>query len=197
MSIKHCIQQDIKWNCTPDLATLRYTGDGIPVFLWDSLTNYENLGIILSSLVVKDHYASVYHNAVTDKRYVPWYNINPSSQRYDSYCLEEHEDVEYVEVPGYSLGDPLPIMGKFCYISLKAIQELDLYYENERDFTRKIIKVKPSRYAAVARPAYAWFNTVDQLTEFNSTTSEYDFASDIDVTPFATETHNKEDYYKY
>ena len=182
-SIKSFINVDVKHNSTPDLPSLRYYGAGIPVFLWDNMQDYQNITSILGSTEMATSYESKFYNALTVNKYVPWYNMDDSRDSYAAYCLEEYEDLAFFDVPEYTIGKPLPIKGKIALVSLEALQELDIYYENEKIFTRTLIKVYPSQYCKTPTEVFAWFNTIDQISSFDQDTSEYVLDKNIDPTP--------------
>lgn len=183
-SIKTYIDTDIKYNMTPDLSTLRYYGSGIPVFLWDDLQDYQTLSMILGAIDFNNNYESKYFNALSVQKYVPWYNMGDSKETYAAYCLEEYDDLAFLDVPEYTLGIPLQLKGKLALFSVEAMQELDAYYENGRLFTRTKINVYSSHYSKKPMEAYTWFNYVDQISTFDTQTSEYVLDEDIDFTPF-------------
>lgn len=183
-SIKNYIDADVKYNATPDTPTLRYYGSGIPVFLWDDLQDFSVINTILGSLCVEENYESRYFSAMTVGQYVPWYNMDESNDSFAAYCLEEYEDLAFLDVPEYTMGMPLQIKGKVSLVSLEALQELDNYYENQHIFTREKIKVYPSPWSKDATEAYAWFNGVDQISSFDTSSNEYILDKNIDLTPF-------------
>jgi len=197
LSIKNFIEIDVKYNMTPDLPKLRYFGGGVPVFLWDDLQDYNTLCTVLGSIDMRTHYESKFFNAFTVGKYVPWYNMDEAKERYAAYCLEEYEDIEYLSVPEYTIGKPLQVKGKVVCLSVEAIQELDIYYENEHIFTRHRIQVYPSQWSKQPQEVYAWLNDVDQISCFDSKTSEYILDQDIDPTPFKSKTiSNGPDHYE-
>lgn len=183
-TIKNYIDADVKYNLTPDLPILRYYGRGIPVFLWDDLQDYSTFSAILGSLPLEDCYEARFPNAVTQNKYVPWYNMDESKESFAAYCLEEYEDLAFLDVPSYTMGMPKQIKGKIAAVSLEALQELDCYYENQEIFTRCLIKVYPSNWTSTPMEVFAWFNSVDQISSFDTETSEYILDKNIDLTPF-------------
>lgn len=183
-SIKNYIDVDVKYNVTPDLPTLRYNGCGIPVFIWDDLQDYSTISAVLQSLPMQDCYLSVYPTAITCNKYIPWYNMDDSRDSFAAYCLEEHEDLALLEVPGYTVDTPLQMRGKVVRVSLEALRELDMYYENNHIFSRQKIKVFPSAYNKLPLEVYTWFNNVDQISSFDTQNSEYILDKNIDLTPF-------------
>lgn len=183
--IKKWIEIDLKYGRTYDTPSLRYTGNrGIPVFLYDDLSSEETLKSILSFVSYKDNVAVTHPSAVTVGDFVPMYNLSNASGYYNAYCLEEHEDLDFLSVPDYTKGKALPIRGKLIHVSLEAMNELDMYYENEKDFYRTMIKVNPSIYYENPMWAWAYFNDVDQVATFDTKTSEYVVDPSIDLTTF-------------
>lgn len=196
MSIKSSIDIDKEYCMTPDLPYLRYLGKAIPIFLWDDLQDFRTLEGILTNVDVPANYESKFHSALTVNSYVPWYNMESSPDTYASYCLEEHEDLDFLSIPEYTIGDPLPVKGKVANVSLKALEELDVFYENERLFTRQAVKVYPSQWSKTAITVYTWLNGVDQISVFDEKSSEYVLDKDLDFTPFATQkTQQGEEHY--
>lgn len=196
-NIRNFIDVDIKYNMTPDLPYLRYYGKGIPVFLWDDLQDYNTLSTVLSTLDMKRHYESKFFNSLTMTNYVPWYNMDESRDSYEAYCLEEYDDLAFLDVPSYTMGVPLPMKGKLVNVSLEALQELDAYYENEHIFTRTEIKVRASEWSQTPIDAFSWFNNVDQISSFDNSTSEYVLDKNLDLTPFKSKAKsNGPEYYE-
>jgi len=183
-SIKNYIDADVKYSVTPDLAELRYYGSGIPVFLWDNLQDYNTISAVLGSLPLEDCYESKYFSALTAGKFVPWYNMDDSKDSFPAYCLEEYEDLAFLDVPEYTVSKPKQIKGKVVMLSLEALQELDQYYENQHIFTRCKVKILPSQWSKDCYEVFAWFNNVDQISSFDTETSEYILDKNIDLTPF-------------
>lgn len=177
------ISADIDDNVTPDLAEMRYYGDTIPVFLWDDLQDYSNLVMALHPFNVSDHYQVKFFSARTVTEHVPWYNLKDSDKAYTSYCLEEYDDVCFLDLPEYSSATPRPVRGKIAKVSLAALKKLDEYYNNTYIFTRQIVAVKPSNDAKPIK-AYTWFNQVDQISTYSNEDCEYILDDGLDFTPF-------------
>lgn len=197
MSIKNYIDIDKEYNVTPDLPYMRYFGSGIPVFFWDGLKDFSTLQAVLSSINVEKNYESKFYNAMTVGKYVPWYNMEDNRDSYASYCLEEYDDLVFLDLPDYTMGIPLSVQGKVVNVSLEALLELDAFYENEHIFTRQLIEVHPSQWSTTKIKAFTWFNTVDQISTFDTKTSEYTLDKNLDFTPFSTRTTQKgEEYYE-
>lgn len=196
MSIKHSIEADMKYTYTPDLPRLRYCG-AVPIFLWDDLTDFQLLATILGSTPTKDNYRSWFGRAVTEEKFLPWYNICSDKFSYATYCMRDFTDTSSIELPDYALEQPRRVLGKMAKVSLAALQELDLYYDNERHFKRVLISVQPTPYSTMTKACYTWMNTADGITEFDTKLSEYALMDNIDPTPFSTETINQEEFYKY
>lgn len=195
-TIKNYIDADVSYNFTPDLPRLRYYGSGIPVFLWDDLKDFKSLQFALGSLDLSACYESRFFQAITAQNYVPWYNMDESQGSYPAYCLEEFEDIDFLGLPEYTKGDPLPMKGKLVSVSLQALQELDCYYENNHIFERTLITVYPSQWNKQPMQAYTWLNNVDNLSTFDGKTQEYVLDENIDPTPFRTTSSNSEKFYE-
>lgn len=197
MSIKHCIDTDLKWNSTPDLPKLRYA-QKIPIFLWDDLIDFTTFSATMREVAeLSKNYRSISNFAVTVEKFIPWYNLSDSSSRYNAYCFREVADVANIDLPEYSIDKPLPMRGKRADVSLAILQALDVYYENERDFERYLIWVKDSTHSVHHKLCYTWLNKEDQVLEFDSKTSEYVPASGIDLTPFRTEELGNQEFYSF
>jgi hypothetical protein len=194
--IKALIDVDVKYNLTPDLPKLRFYGHGIPVFLWDGLQDYSTITTIIGCTDMTNNYESKFYNALTVNKFVPWYNMDDSKDSYAAYCLEEHEDVALLEVPEYTIGTPLQMKGKICLVSVLALQELDMYYENDSIFTRTEIDVYSSQYTRTPMRVFTWLNSADQISSFDNETSEYILDKNIDLTPFKDTTVNGVNYYE-
>jgi|SRR6056297_3943722 len=195
-SIKSLVNVDTKYNHTFDLPKLRYLGAGIPVFLWDNLQDFPDASAILGCTDMSQSYESKYFNALTVNKYIPWYNMDDSKDSYAAYCLEEHEDIAFLDLPEYTTAKPLPIKGKVCLVSLEALQELDIYYENERLFTRTRIQVYPSQYCKKPIEVFTWFNSVDQISSFDQDANEHVLDANIDPTPFRDSNVGGKEYYE-
>lgn len=195
-SIKSLVNVDTKYNHTFDLPKLRYFGAGIPVFLWDNLQDYPDASAVLGCIDMSQNYESKYFNALTANKYIPWYNMDDSKDSYAAYCLEEHEDIAFLDLPEYTMAKPLQIKGKVCLVSLEALQELDIYYENERLFTRTRIQVYPSQYCKTPIEVFTWFNSVDQISSFDQDANEHLLDANIDPTPFRDSNVGGKKYYE-
>jgi hypothetical protein len=195
-SIKSFVNVDTKYNHTFDLPKLRYYGSGIPIFLWDNNQDYPDINAVLGAIDMSLNYESKYFNALTANKYVPWYNMDDSKDSYAAYCLEEYEDIAFLDVPEYTMATPKPIKGKVCLVSLEALQELDIFYENERLFTRSSIQVYPSQYCKKPMEAFTWFNNVDQISSFDEDVNEHVLDANIDPTPFRDSNVGGVEYYE-
>lgn len=194
-TIQNWIDIDVKYGRTFDLPKLRYAGGGgIPVFLWDNCQTLDVLDAALSFSNSTDSKSLTHPSAVTKNKYVPWYNMGESRDAFAAYCLEEYEDLDFLDIPEYTKDVPLQLEGKVYNLNLEAIVELDLYYENNETFNRVPIEVYPSKYYQQPKWVWAYLNTVDQLATFNTTTSEYMLDEDVDPTVFRKhpETYNKD-----
>lgn len=189
------IKEDIKNNSTPDLAEMRYYGDTIPVFLWDDLQDYANISMALHPLSVSDNYQVRFFSAHTMSEHVPWYNLKASEKAFTSYCLEEYDDVCFLDIPDYSKGTPRQVQGKIVKVSLAALQKLDEYYCNTYIFTRQVVSVKPSKLAQPCK-AYTWFNQVDQISTYSNEDCEYILDEGLDFTPFKENIEQDTKFYK-
>lgn len=198
-TVRKWLEIDTKYNRTYDMPKLRYYGSvGIPVFFWDSLKTSDAFQSVLSYVSVADETTLVHPTAVTKNKYVPWYNVGESSDVFSAYCIEEHEDLDFIGVPEYTKGEAHPIEGKIYNVSLKAIQELDMFYENGETFNRIIIEVFPSKYYVQPKLVWAYFNDVDQIATFDTKTQDYLLDKDIDPTVFRTHTDvSKNTFYSY
>lgn len=183
-TVQKWIQQDIKSNCTPDLPALRYFGGGIPIFLWDDMKEFSNILEVIGSLDYNDNCEVRHPDARSQLRYIPWYNLDPSQEVYPAYCLEEPEDLDFITVEDYCLDQPLELEGKVLYVSLAALQEFDMYYNNQHLFNRVKIKVYPSKWYKTPIECYTWMNDIDQVTEYDMKTNEYVLMSNLDPVPF-------------
>jgi hypothetical protein len=183
-TIKDWIEIDTTSNYTPDLPALRYFGGAIPVFLWDDNQDYGILRNALGPVRIASAVEVRHPQAVTVNKYIPWYNMIPTDQYYPSYCLEESVDLDFILCEEYNVSTPRQMKGKIAHITLAALQELDAYYENEYNFDRTKIKAYPSLWNKTPVECFTWFNTVDQVCEFDSNTSEYVFREGIDPVPY-------------
>jgi hypothetical protein len=176
---------DVDSNFTPDLPSLRYFGGGIPVFIWDNLTDYTQLKSALGQTIDASKEVEVRHaHAITVNKYIPWYNLLPDVDSYAGYCLEEPADIDFLSVADYTIGTPLQLEGHIVYVSLAALQELDAYYENETNFDRVKIKVYTSKFYKQPLEVFTWMNNVDQVAEFDTQTNEYVLRDGVDPVPF-------------
>jgi len=179
------IEEDKRDNYTPDLTALRYTGSGIPVFLYDNVRKYQEMVDVLNGLEYNSNVSAPHYNAVTKNKYVPWYNVSPSTEVFPSYCLEEHFDIDFIEVPEYTIDEePKYIQGKICYVTLAALQELDAYYGNSLDFDRVQIQVRPKAACKISIQCFTWMNNVDQITEFKD--SNFVLKEGLDLVPYSS-----------
>lgn len=183
-TLKDWINLDKKYTYTPDLPSLRYFGGAIPVFLWDGMQDYMTLKENLRHLTHPNSFEIRYPKAVTCRKFVPWYNMKLSTQHFASYCLEEPEDIDFLSVPEYTKGEPKALKGKVVYVTLEILCELDGYFENENLFNRVKVDVYPSTLNKNAIKVFTWMNDVDQLSEFNLTTNEYEISDGIDPVLF-------------
>lgn len=197
--VQDLIRLDIKYNYTPDLPYLRFTGKfGIPVFLWDDLRDFKQLATICSTGYANflKHYSSKYMLAVSKDKYAAWYNMSSSSS-YQAFMLDDAQALPYLDMPDYSIDDgPHRIEGKIANISLRLLTELDMYYENTKAFTRKKIKVHPSVYSEELIECYTWMNDISQLGNWDVDTQSYKLKSTIDLAPLSKSTRFKEDIYE-
>lgn len=184
IDIKAAIESCSKLNFTPDLHKLRYFGGGLPVFLWDSCQGYNFCKEVLFDLPYHNHVESRHPMAVTVGKYLPWYNLDPSPHSFEDYCLEESEDLELISTSEYNVGEPRPIEGKICYMTLEALKAFDEHYENQHLFDRIQIDVYPNVVNKNPIRCFTWMNNVDQVSIFESKSSEYVFSPSIDVVPF-------------
>lgn len=191
--IKKWIDIDLNSNWTPDLPTLRYSGGGIPVFLWDDLQHYTTLKSTLSGETPLHTLHMKHPDALTVRNYTPWYNLEINENSYTSYCLEEPEDVDFLPLEEYTSTVPKQIRGKVYSVSLTALQDIDAYYENETNFDRVRLKVYPSKFSKVAIECFTWFNSVDQITAFDLNKNEYLMREEIDPVAFRED----DDVYAY
>lgn len=183
--IKHLIDLDKKYSMTPDTPQFRHIGmSGIPIFLWDALSSTETLEVVLSHVDMNQNVKLTNANAMTKDKYVPWYNMGDSSDAFQAFCLDDVFDLDFLDLPEYTDGNPLNISGKIFQISLEALQDLDIFYENTRTFQRQIINVFPSKYHTNPVLCYTWLNDLDQITTFDTKSQEYLLDKDIDPTPF-------------
>jgi hypothetical protein len=183
-TIQDWIEIDTSSNYTPDLPALRYFGGAIPVFLWDDNQDYGILKTALGPVSIASAVEIRHPQAITVKKFVPWYNMAPTDERYPSYCFEESEDVDFVTAEEYTVSIPRQLKGKIAFVTLAALQELDAYYENEYNFDRVSLKVQPSQWNKVPVECFSWFNSVDQICEYDTKTSEYIFREGIDPVPY-------------
>jgi hypothetical protein len=195
-SIKSFVNVDTKYNHTFDLPKLRYYGSGIPIFLWDNNQDYPDINAVLGATDMSLNYESKYFNALTVNKYVPWYNMDDSKDSYAAYCLEEYEDIAFLDIPEYTMATPKQIKGKVCLVSVEALQELDIFYENERLFTRSLIQVMPSQYCKKPIEVFSWFNNVDQISSFDEDLNEHVLDANIDPTPFRDSKVGVVEYYE-
>jgi len=189
MDLKTRINLDLKYNLTPDTPKLRYNGEAVSVFLWDNLQNYDELETAVDPLKVHEHYRGSFFTAITEGKFVPWYNIDADTTTYPAYCFEEYEDIEYTDIEEYSVDDPMPVKGKIAQVSLELLQALDLYYNNLQIFDRIQINVQTSAYSGKVVPCYAWFNTVDSIGSYFQEEGLYKLDKGIDLTPFRSITN--------
>jgi hypothetical protein len=183
-TIKKWIDIDLQANWTPDLPSLRYFGGAIPVFLWDDNQDYGLLKTVLGHVDITKSVEIRHPTAITERKYLPWYNIFADHSYYPSYCLEEPDDVDFLSLKEYTMGRAMPLEGKLVYCNLQAMQELDAYYENETNFDRVKVKVHPSKYYKTPIECFTWMNNVDQLCEFDMKTNEYVLRVGIDPVPY-------------
>lgn len=184
--IKNWVEIDMKYSRTFDMPKLRYE-KFIPVFLWDSMADKVNLDALCSTCETDKMPKLVNPSAQTSNKFVPWYNVGESSDVFSAFCLEDHKDLDFLSIPGYTKGIPQPLKGKVFHVSLEVLNELDTYYENEKHFTRMVIEVYPSRFYQKPNPVFSYFNDVDQIATFDVKTQEYNLDSDIDTALFNTE----------
>lgn len=190
------IKLDIKYGYTPDISTLRYTGSvGVSVFLWDDLREFTNLKEIVGDEDdIHNHYISEFHQAVTKESYHAWYNVG--SACYQAFLLGHNDWLKDVPVEDYAKPEAQPVTGKIVRVSLQLMTDLDMYYENGKNFSRVKIPVYQSSYSDLVRECYTWVNTPVQLRYFDLKTKQYTLRKGIDLTTMRTVDRNGKKFYE-
>lgn len=185
MTLYDHIMVDTSRNRTPDLSTLRYAGTQ-RVFLWDDLQDPIALYNELLMSLESDDYKFIYPKAVTKDKFLPFYNLaDTDTMRYAGVCLEETADLQYiVNLPAHCEAEEKPMVGKIAEVSLRALQELDEYYDNEYNYSRVEIEVFPYRSAAKTIKVWVYLNDLQDVAEWSEAKQEWIVAPHIDVTPF-------------
>jgi hypothetical protein len=192
VNIQDAINNDIA-NCwTYDLAYLRMQEPFIPVFLWDNMKNYLGFTTKLKGVDYTKETKYPCGSAETVNPVVPWYSISKNPKEpYEAYCVGVTDDLEYMDLPKYMLGDPLKLKGTLLGLSVKAIRHLDEYYKNQLKFTRQTIEVTPKRYSSISKDTgtdtmdvYAYFNELEDISDFNEDKKAWVIKSHLDFSPF-------------
>lgn len=196
LDLQQQFKSDLKFHSTPDLTELRYFGGPLPIFIWDDLCDptlmKEVLGVDLNYY---DNVEPRYYLAVTKGKFSPMYNITETSNNYGHYCLEDDEDLDFLTLPEYTVDESKRMSGKIYYVSIEALQSLDLYYENESLFNRTMIEVNPTKNATTTMKCFTWMNDLDQISEETLDQGfEYHLRKDLDFCHFPT---NNDGFYSY
>ena len=190
------IKLDIKYGYTPDIPTLRYSGSaGVPIFLWDDLREFSNFKAVVGDEDdINNHYLPEFYKAVTKESYYAWYNMGDSC--YEAFMLGHNDWIKDVPVEDYAKTIPQPVTGKIVKVSLQLLTDLDMYYENGKNFSRVKIPVYQSSYTDLVRECYTWVNTPVQLRYFDVKTKQYSLKKGIDLTMMQTVEVNGDKFYE-
>lgn len=187
MTMMDLIHKDIDDSHTFDMPLLRYYGGAIPVFLWDDLQDYPEMIKQIPATSTSAGYKYMTGRAFTKELLLPWYNMSMDLEEFTGFCLGHSEDLNALDLDPVEQGALQPIAGKMVGMSLEAIRQLDIYYENEVKYTRRLIEVIPQSLANKGMEplqAYAYFNVLDDLATYNKMTNEWTMRSGMDLLPF-------------
>lgn len=182
---------------TYDLAELRYLKKDIFVFIYDDMKHEDQLRTYLPGARKNIDYKIVSYSAVTEGKFLPWYEISTEGKSYTSYCLDEADDLALIETPDYARQEPLPIKGVLLKLTLETLQDFDWYYENEDIFERSTIKV--NQFINSAQPvivdAYCYMNTFDTMAD--EVQGKLKLKGEFDLCPFNTVKANGLEVYEF
>jgi hypothetical protein len=199
MSLKELLKEDIYWNCTPDVATLRYCKSEVCVFLWDDMKDTETFETYCNGVVANTDYEVISPTAVSKSKHLPWYELKGNTG-FNAYCLEDALDVEYLKCDEHVKGEPLQLRGSLVRVTLDTLLHLDWNYENQHSFIRVPIEVHQSPFHTkpyIGAKVYTYMNTLDQVSDFCPETHDFKFKPKFDFTPFSNEKSNNKELYKY
>lgn len=182
------IHDDIDNSNTFDAPMLRYYGGPIPVFLWDNLQDYPALIDAVKICSGSSHYQYMHGVAYTKELMLPWYNMTMDLEEHIGLCLAQSEDINALNLSSLESGDLMPLQGKVVGLSLRAIRELDIYYENEVKYSRIPIDIVPvgplNKDRKKTIRAFAYLNVIEDVADYSDTKKEWELKSDIDLMPF-------------
>jgi hypothetical protein len=182
--IRLCLEE----NYTYDTAELRYCKKDLKVFLYDTISKEDQFRGIFPGARKSFDYKILSCSAVTEGKFLPWYQINSDKKHFTSYCLSDVADLAFIEnVPEYCVVEPQPLKGVLYQVTLETLQDLDWYYENERMFERHSIQVNKYVHSVtpVLEEAYCYFNPVDTLTE-QKEDKTFGLIEGFDLVPYNT-----------
>ena len=193
MTTADLIRMDTAYVSTPELPSMRYRNRSIPVFLWDSLVDYQTFSKELPAIKMGNSYRLAEIQALTKELLLPWYGLK--ERGYPAYCLADAFDLTFLSASEYVFGEPLQVQGKLIEVDLSGLIELDVWYQNEVQFSRTLIDVVSN--SGKVTKAYAYFNEMEDIAEWDQSKAAYTLDDDIDVTPFTDVVRGKKDVYKF
>jgi len=169
MNIKQSILSDSADNYTPDLTSMRFYGEAIPVFIWDTLRSFRAFKDRLPRLIEYKDYRTMWFSAETTGTGVVFENKDKFGNAYSHYLLTNKNDIEQVSLTGTK---SLPIGGHLIHCNLKALTELDFHYGNGYNFTRTKIQIR-NKFSKKIATVYAYINNANHLTYFEDGVTEF------------------------
>ena len=193
--LKQELEYDIQMNFTPDLTSLRYYGAGIPVFLYDELSDYSNLASALDNCKpLSSNFTTTEFSAMTMDKYVPFKNVSDNQGYYDTYMLQTVKHLSRLYSGTVELRR---VKGKLITMSLDALQDIDRYYTNGISYNRKVISIKPNERSKVVYKVFAYFADVDMITKYDPHKKEYKLLNGMELSPYSVCSYTNELSYQY